>query len=934
MIITFYMKLSLHPKIVYRIPRFSIHSSLEETWPELQFAIAHSSHEFYQLIKDVQAHEVNSLPKDIRETIWKYSNRSKFRATPFGRFAGLGVADLEDNKNGDLKITNEPLFHTFLDWTFKDQVEISLPILLQQNGCLFTNSTYYLIGDQIRYIMLNDAQFQLAEIEMRPDILRILEYCKKPIHINNLINQHSNFIDQDNALELVSYLIDNQLLITSLHPNIIGEDYFKRVQFPLQSKIKEYIITERPKFNGAPNPKHFRHVPALVDKLKSLVPLPEHKSLERFKMMFQKKFEHRAVPIMIAIDPELGVGFNDMENVMDDDFSEKIKPLEKSVDPFDDLKRQLLSKMLNSFANNDQFMDIEKIDTGLSSQTFSIANTTSMICSVVDDQLNIESFGGNSANSMLGRFSLAIDDVLGLCHDLASIEESANPDVHFFDIGYMAEGYVDNINRRQSIYGLQLNLLGYDTTKDPLTLDDLFISVRAGELYLHSKRLNRRLIPRVASAYNHQRSDLPVFRLLWELQNQNLHTDLNFSINKLIPGLDYYPEVRFRNICLSPRCWKIMMQPDFIQIKVLNDWLIEKGVPQFFRTGKGDQTLTFNRDKVEDLNVLINLISAQQSLMLSEVKFPQSNALSDEDNLPYLSQFLISLVHHDQIYKGSKLSYTIEPKSENNIEALGGNWLYFEIFCHPSRADFLLTQKISKYLNIHTAKIQKWFFIRYNEEGPHFRLRIHLRNHLDSQLLVASLTKSLKIELRSGIISDIRLRNYTKETERYGFAGIHKVESHFWLDSRYVLRILDLNISTMEKYKLSYQLLSFVRTSGIFEEVDFIQLVEHLASSFNKEHQFGIVEFKELNKQYRKFRELPFMAPDPLSYGVKRFADSIIQLLQNCPTGRRAQLFADVFHMHINRLFGSNQRIHEAIVYYFTSKELLRDLNMSKLQRA
>ncbi|XHR94290.1 lantibiotic dehydratase C-terminal domain-containing protein [Mucilaginibacter sp. UC70_90] len=48
------------------------------------------------------------------------------------------------------------------------------------------------------------------------------------------------------------------------------------------------------------------------------------------------------------------------------------------------------------------------------------------------------------------------------------------------------------------------------------------------------------------------------------------------------------------------------------------------------------------------------------------------------------------------------------------------------------------------------------------------------------------------------------------------------------------------------------------------------------------------------------------------------------------PLQKRRALFADLFHMHVNRVFAQGQRLHEAALYYFIWKEQLRERSLAK----
>nr|WP_197486563.1 lantibiotic dehydratase [Mucilaginibacter sp. L294] len=928
------MKITLHPKIIFRVPRFSVNAVLDKSWEDLKAAIALSSNEFYDIIKNVPASEIEKLPIRVKQTIWKYFNRAKYRATPYGGFAGFGICDVTNASDNKLVFANQFLLHSYSDWTLKDELHFSFEDLLSKNASLFSNSSFYQVDDCVRFVALIDGQFQLAEIEYSPDIKSILQLCQNPLEVSKLKDTLNDAIEAGNIFELLVYLLENQLLFSDNHPNIIGQDYFKRLAIPHNPKKKQYIIAERTLIQGQLQSQLFRYVPQLVEKLQKIMQPAEQKMLESFKTLFLQKFEQREVPIMVALDPELGVAYDNLAQITDDEFITKLVLDDKSKNISESSKSVLLKTLMGGLSNELPFFDLEKLEFEQGKDTRQIANTFSMICTVVDDRVFIESFGGNSANTLLGRFSLANDDILNCCQSLAAIERTANPGVLFFDVGYMAEGSVDNINRRQSVNDLQLNILAYDTSPNPLTMDDIYLSVRQGELILRSKKLNKRLIPRIASAYNHLRSDLPVYRLLWELQNQGLQTDLNFSIKNIFPGWNYYPEVRFKNLCVSPRCWKVKIPTNIKEPNDFKKWLSNTGVSQHFKTGKSDQTLTFNREKEEDLSVLMDILRKEHSVFLEEVQLPKQYLATDGNELPYHSQFVMSFTHSKSAYQPLTSIELPVLENQDSIIAIGSDWLYFEIYCHATRADRLLTEKISNYLESNKGYIVKWFFIRYNEGGSHLRLRLHLYQNDTLPILMSGLSETLAKEIISGIVSDVRIRNYRKETERYGISGMEAVENHFHKDSTYVLRILAMQLDVLAKYRLCLDLLIRVRSSAVFDDQSFLKLINHFSNAFIKEHQFGVTEYKALNEQYRSFQQLPFLNSITLHTDLNSLAASMIQTLQQCPELHRGNLLADLLHMHVNRLFSNNQRLHESVIYYFAVKGFLRDSKLASLQRA
>jgi len=53
-----------------------------------------------------------------------------------------------------------------------------------------------------------------------------------------------------------------------------------------------------------------------------------------------------------------------------------------------------------------------------------------------------------------------------------------------------------------------------------------------------------------------------------------------------------------------------------------------------------------------------------------------------------------------------------------------------------------------------------------------------------------------------------------------------------------------------------------------------------------------------------------------------RTEKSFHEVLETCSGAEKDKVLADLFHMHTNRLFNDDQRMHELIIYYYLTKRL------------
>lgn len=924
------MKPNIHPCIIFRTPKFSYQAKLSACWDELKKAISLSSSAFYETIKDVQVDDLQNLPPKIYFTIWKYFNRAKYRSTPYGTFASFSfLADAFHEKESKITINEEEIVHRFVDWPYRNELHLDFKQLLTENTQLFSNSSYYPTHNSIRYIACTDGVFELAEIDDNDFVKQILTICNSPIAINALIKElEIEDAGKDDLLELLSDMHSLQLIFSEHDPNIIGQDYFDRLGIANTNDKPQYLIAQRKTISGGLDEKLLKPLPGLIGVLSKILKSDDRDALKSFVNRFKLKFDQQEIPLSIALDPEMGVGYDELEQAGADDLVSQFSAKKKNDEDKNDLKAALRSNLSPKSFKNGEPIFLNKLSFETNANASVLPNTFSLLMSLADDLICIDQIGGATANALTGRFSIADAAVENFCIETSKIEQSANPDVLFFDVAYLVETNVDNINRRKLVYDHQLSILNFDTSKAPLSMHDIRICVRNNEVVLRSNKLNKRLIPRMASAYNYSRSDLSVFRLLCDLQHQGVQTSLSLTLDNIFPDLDFYPRFQYHNVVLSGAKWRVDKQIFYpnktaISIDACREYLNKTGVSRFFKAGLSDQTLCFDLQNDEDLAAFLQFMQKQSKPYLEEVIFPVVSPLEDRSQKPYLAQFILNLNHTETVYKGIS-DLEIRDESVQNMFLPGKEWLYFEIYCHQQRSDELLIGVIPAFLDEFSEDIKSWFFIRYNENGNHLRFRVRLRNFENGYKLTAAFSDYLKEYIDSGMVSDLQLKTYKRELERYGVDLISKVEDHFSVDSKFVISLLQNETSVFDKYKFCSVIVEELRKAEVFDSAALIKIIKLMSDSFNEEHHLDAADFKKLNQQYQAYRSLPDLSENESNESSESFKRSFIAILMQVDGTRRVKLFTDLMHMYVNRLFSSNQRTNEMVMYYFLLKDMQR----------
>ena len=949
------MKPDICSSVICRTPVFSHQSKIENVWEELKSYIEESSPAFFDIIRDCEREDLNNLDPKTRFTLWKYFNRARFRATPYGQFVAFSIVPVaKEELPNEVTVIQKMIAHRFPDWSEKENVNLDPAWLLKNANFLRANTSAYICGNDLRYVNFIDGTFELSEVAAHELAMNTLRFC----HDKQTLGDVHHFISSNALLTkratdyFIQQLIDLQLLFTDFHPNITGNEYFKRIGSTISAKREDYVISERHIARGQLNEKNLQVLTELTVFLSKHIQLNKNPAMSEFRNRFLSRFENKEVPLLTALDPETGVNYmafeqdTDQDNLVEELKKQADRPRDAAISSVSALQRYIIDQML-------QHRPVQLANfkgTGLASPT-PIANTITALLSFADELIITEHFGGSTANALLGRFTLASDEVLDMAKEFVKIEEQANPGILFFDIAYQAEKHVDNVNRRKSVYDYELPILTWTESANVIDLDDIMLSVSGEELILRSVKYGKRIIPRLASAYNYTRSDLTIFRFLSDLQQQNLQASLSVGIDQVLPGLLHYPRIQYKNVVLSAARWRVpeeLCNTKEMPLAALRTWLSGLDLEKPFKCGVADQTLCFNPSIEEDMLAFLTYCKRKTGLYIEEAFLPVHTVVNDEHNKPYLSEFMVNLQHQQQLYQPVP-AINVNPqqqielrqnkqqqnKQQQPVKAMfmpGGEWVYFEIYCHTTRSNTILSDSIGKLLDTWKKDIKRWFFIRYTDPSNHIRLRLQLKPHTNGYQLMHFLSETLKPYMVSGIITDLQIKTYRPELERYGAARMSVVEKCFNIDSALVLCLLKNNFPVNQLYALSLTLIETVMDGTQLSITEQLSVAERSADSFTAEMKVGAEGFKKINQSFKEFTnygDITFLTK-PQNTRLYKTIMAFQEALATCVHEEKPKLLKDLFHMHVNRLFPTDQRMHEMIIYHFLVKVLKSRIGRQK----
>ena len=968
-----------------------------------QLAIFFASESLYT---ELMRHDFNYhlLDKKVKFSLQKYYNRMCYRPTPFGMFSAFTSLDWCKSENIQSCILLEedrlyvnPDFQLLID--IAEEIE-TLNII--DNVKYYSNNSIYSIKNEKRYLTYNYNKneeknlFFISSFKSDRLLNKVITYCNSGKTKAQLTNWLNELIGFDDEIEnYINELIDAGLLVSELNPNMSGEKYFERITDTISKssskdrfldsilkykyaidnikhendvnikslaessgfincrrvlKSKFYVGYEK-KTNSLLNVKYQQYIKEGLNCLDKLTFDTKPKSLTNFKNRFTTRFENQEIQLLVALDREAGVGYEGLEsNLISSGLLNGINldiqsnNLNFSWTPIHEFFLSKLSK-----AKDDQVIvisdkDLEKLEHKSESK---MPPSFSVIFRIYDNKIWIEQAGGCTATSLLGRFTQFNAEILAKSKAIDLQETELNKDVIFAEISCFNDEHSANINSNAGVrqYEIPIGVHSTLNRNNIINLSDITVSIINDQIILRSKKTNKIIIPRLSSAYNYTRSDLSIYRFLCDLQYQGIKSNYSIDLKSLLPGLNFYPRIEYKNCILFPATW-ILNKDEITELKKEFENTADRNIlykslrlKKNFAFTEGDNQLYFDCDDNESVQIFMQVISNKSSIILQEVFLDPAALVKNIDNQPLCGQFITSVVSNSVTYNPMPMEPLSVKKSKTKRTYLPGDeWLYFKLYSHPSVSNSILLKNINKIINaLRKQKMLKcWYFIRYIDTDNHLRVRV-LIDRNNTVEVIQYFEKNIRSNFEKGSISNLLLDTYKREIERYGAYTIEYAERMFETSSDLVVNFLRKNPKTQFGYS---ELHLALLTANIILEV-FLKSTNEYINLLNLIHENMKHEFEDsksvkiqLDNKYREHSAfINNMDADKNNIiaiaGKKEFNNYLkaLNLLKtktnNFSDEKLNKLVADLLHMHLNRIFTENHRKQEFIIYYLLYKHHL-----------
>lgn len=673
--------------------------------------------------------------------------------------------------------------------------------------------------------------------------------------------------------------------------------------------------------------------------------------LEEFKRRFQDRYQQQEVALTTALDHQTGIGYG-LQSTLGASYTPMIEELtfpknqKKQIAQQPDWWQNMLLEKYTLFLKN-QLSEIELTDRDLSeledfkkneqvrisSLPFSfyiLGNLLAKSGEAADQgefQFNLLTCSGPSAVNILSRFHEA-DPTLGE-HLLrwAELEEQNSPDVIFAEIVHCPDSGAGNIMTRPVLHRYEIPYMGEASVDEnfQIPVQDLMISVVNDRIVLRSKRLNKRIVPRLSNAHNFTKG-LPIYKFLCELQLQDSELNMQWDW-ALFSNQPHLPRVKYKNLILSRESWLLEIHQFNSSDKIsIPDRLKAMGLPSQFIITSGDNELLIDTRISLSLQILMQEITKNKEMRVYETLFSDDNSLLRQGEFRFSNEIVIPL-------RNSKAAPLLGISRKNSTEipqrsfSVGSEWLYFKIYCEEKSSDklLLMLQPLISQL-IEENVVSKFYFVRYQDPDYHLRFRFHGDPQSGFYHQVIDVIKeTLEEYVQSGLIYKIQLDTYERELERYGYEQIEICENLFHLDSMDFLDSLSSAEeipNEIERFELSTGRINKLLANSGLGLSECVVLMENLKENFFNEFEGNSTLRKQLGMHYRNFKGIidqVFEVDQTLiNPSLKANLTTLSESLAD-----RSQYFSilgSLIHMSVNRSFNTKQRAYELILYHCLAK--------------
>lgn len=977
---------------------------------EVREAIFVASPTADEMIDTWLANPEDERAAECERALVRYLARMTGRSTPFGLFAGVSLGIVGSETQLSLGGRQRNRRATRLDAGYLARVVEGLLATAEQREqqIYYPNPTLYRAGERRRYVRSQpsaaEGRHRLVSVRDTAALAAALGLATEGATTVQLVAAvAATGATDDGASRYVGDLIEQRLLVSTIDVLVTGGDALYGLAEAFGGPLAQ-VKVELATLDGCgpPTPPgRYREIAALLEPLPAKLDINEFVQVDmaketeaatlgrdvvgeilraaellrrigrsnddgglvRFIERFTERFEGEAVPLLEALDPDFGVPFDDDDPAP--------SPLLAGLDAgggglpgasWGTREDHLLARVLEVQAAGGHELvltqrDVEKLERADADALPDAWAAMAVVAAPTEADLAHGNFrvlllgiDGPSGARLLGRFCHNDPALEAAVEQHLRAEEALDADAIFAEIVHLPRSRDVNVVARPVLREYEIPCLGKSGAplERQIPLGDLQVSVEAGRVVLRSRRLGRRVVPRLTSAHNFSSRGVAAYRFLCRLQNQQAATGLGFW--GPLGSSPFLPRVRMGRIILSSARWRLKSETlgergdrtaDF---KAIQDWRRTWRVPRFIaQTDFGGQ-LPVDLDNALAVESLVDAVRSTGVAELVELFPAPGESCVRGPEGAFMHELVVPFVR-PATAPGEPPRRAATSAPVRRVFPPGSDWLSVRIYTGEALADAVLTDTIAPLAErlMGSGAADRWFFLRYQDPRYHLRVRFHgERARLQAEVLSAIQGAGERL-IDDGLAWRVDFGTYRREIERYGGAeAMELVETVFHADSDAVCDILGLldhgDAGQVERWQMGVAGTDALLTDLGLSDAEKLDLVRRQRTGLARRVGWDAAALGRVGARHRKERvELEALlgaGPDsghPLEPGLeilrersRRLKTTMEALQDHDHAGRltlsRPEIASSLLHMYLNRLLRGNNVAQELVICDFLGR--------------
>lgn len=718
-----------------------------------------------------------------------------------------------------------------------------------------------------------------------------------------------------------------------------------------------------------------------LNVLRRIAPPVDSGQLDDFRARFFDRYETREVPLLEALDEELGVGLRGRDGMDSVPLLDGLAFPTRTRAPqtaWGEREKCLLEKVYQASSTGAVEVqltddDVARMQSGegraLPEACYFVLSVAAESAAAVDQgqfRVLMRAANGPSGAAIAARFCHLQPEILdGVLQQLRA-EEALHPGVALAELAHLPEGRVGNIASRPVLRELEIPIVTTSGVAEErqLRLTDLTLGIVDGRLVLKSTRLGCEVLPRMTNAHNYALG-FTLYRFLCMLQGAS---GVSWSWGPL-ESTPFLPRVAHGNVIFSLACWALSKQ-DLAGLRDAGHGLRQAITPQklaelrarifhaadqlrarlrlprFVLLVDGDNTLTVDFENVLSVDSFAQLVRSRSSVVLQEL-WPAPNELVARGPEGGFFHEIIAAAHQPGPLSGREVAERRAPVREAlpRTMAPGSGCLYLKLYTGVMTADDVLRHHLDPFLKSLRQEVPalRWFFVRYADPEWHLRIRFFADSRELLTVVMPGVQELSKKLLAQGLVWRVQHDTYERELERYGgLHGVELAEELFCIDSETTLEILTLLEPARlakARWLLALRGIDSLLASLGFELEQRVLVVTRARDALGREFGANTAFYQQLGDRFRthKLEISKLFTPNggaDLAPLLVLIDDRSIrtralgQRLRNIPelAASLDELSASYVHMHANRMLNTAAKAQELVLY-----DMLRRYYQSRL---